>query len=105
MPRPEGSVVPTESATVPIGRPIANTPVYMLDEAGEPVPIGVSGELYIGGAGVAAGYLHQPETTAERFVPDPFVAERETRVCTGRATGCGICPTEMWSFWAEWTIR
>jgi amino acid adenylation domain-containing protein len=57
---------------VSIGRPIANLAIHILDEAGRPCPIGTPGELWIGGAGVATGYLGRPELTAERFVPDPF---------------------------------
>jgi amino acid adenylation domain-containing protein len=63
---------------VTIGRPIANTQVYILDSGGEPLPVGMPGEIWIGGAGVASGYWRNPELTAKKFLPDPFAA-RERR--------------------------
>ena len=65
---------------VPIGRPLANRTIYILDHHRNPVPIGARGHLHIGGAGLARGYLNRPELTAEKFIPDPFNAEPGARL-------------------------
>ena len=71
------------SATLPIGRPIANVRIYILDRQLQPVPIGVSGELCIGGDGLTQGYLNRPELSAEKFIPNPFSANGERLYKTG----------------------
>jgi amino acid adenylation domain-containing protein/non-ribosomal peptide synthase protein (TIGR01720 family) len=70
----------TFTQEIPIGKAIANIQTYILDTYLQPVPIGVSGELYIGGKGVARGYLNQPQLTAEKFIPNPFSLEVNSRL-------------------------
>lgn len=71
---------PVSTELVSIGAPIPNTTAYVLDDGLRPVPVGFAGEVYVGGAGVARGYLNQPALTADRFVPDPFADEAGARL-------------------------
>ena len=67
------------SLSVPIGKVLNNRKAYILDKASNPVPTGITGELYIGGAGLARGYLNQPELTKERFIENPFATEEDKK--------------------------
>ena len=74
-------IPPSDGETqIPIGRPIANTRLYIVDPAGSPVPVGIAGELQVGGEGVGRGYLNDPVRTAQAFVPDPFRPGRGARL-------------------------
>lgn len=75
--------VPANTTSIPIGRPISDTQVYILNARREPLPVGVIGELYVGGAGLALGYLRRDELTADRFVPNPFGAGQSRLYRTG----------------------
>ena len=72
--------VSADATTIPIGRPISNTTAYVLDSHRNPVPVGIPGELYLGGPGLAQDYLNRPELTREKFVPDPFGEEKGQRL-------------------------
>jgi amino acid adenylation domain-containing protein len=73
---------------IPLGRPIANTQIYLLDEYLQPVPIGVPGELYIGGCGLGQGYLNRPDLTARSFIPNPFSNKPGARLYKTGDLGC-----------------
>jgi non-ribosomal peptide synthetase component F len=107
---------------ITLGRPVPNAEVYILDAQLQPAPIGVAGEICIGGHGVGRGYLRRPDLTAERFIPNPFTttddrrptteqilktqnSKLKTSGCTGPATWAACCPTGGWSSWAGSTTR
>jgi len=72
--------LPTSGRPIPVGRPVSNAEIYLLDERLEPVPVGVRGEMYVGGRGIARGYLNGSNLTAEKFIPHPFSSEPGARL-------------------------
>ncbi len=90
--------------SIPIGGPVGNTCVHVLDGAMRPVLLGVRGELYTGGLGLARGYFRRPDLTAARFVPDPLAASPES-ASTSPATSPAGSPTAASSSSAAWTCR
>ena len=91
----------TVSGHTPIGRPLANTQFYILDQGLRPVPIGVVGELYMGGPAVTRGYFQREDLTAERFINDPFVSDG----CTKQATWQDGAQTVWSSSWDAPTTK
>ena len=92
-------------ASVPIGKPIANIRVYVVDEGMEPVPVGVPGELLLAGVGLARGYWGRGDLTAERFVPDGLSGRKGERMYTGREIWYGGCLMATLSTSADWITR
>ena len=101
----EAVAVEARGRTVPIGRPLPGERAYIVDQSLRLVPVGVPGELCIGGAGVARGYIGQPGETADRFVVDHFVDDGQGGASTGRATASDSCPTGTSSSWVASTTR
>lgn len=98
---------PAEMVSVPIGRSVANLRLYVLDDQLQPTPIGVPGELYIGGVGVGRGYLNDPKRTAAAFMADPFATEPRNRgrVSTRLGTWHATSRMEPLSFWDASTTK
>ena len=88
---------------LPIGKPIANTRIHILDSHNQPVPLGIPGELCIAGAGLARGYLNRPALTAEKFIEVEIFGQRERVYRTGISPAG--CRTAIWSTWAGSTTR
>lgn len=88
------TAMPGGAATIPIGRPVSNTQAYVLDPFGLPLPIGIPGELYLGGDGLARGYLNQPALTAEKFVQNPYAASSGDQGERLYRTGDRVCLLE-----------
>ncbi len=102
----QAHALPPDAPGVPIGKPIANTRVLILDSQGQPAPVGVPGELLAGGDGVARCYFGRPDLTAERFVPDPCPRPvRPAHACTGPATASATGRTARSNSWAVSTIK
>ena len=92
-----------DAGPIQIGRPIANTQIHILDANLEPVPVGIPGELYIGGAGLARGYRRRPELTADRFIPNPFETGSDRLYRTGDLDG--IAQMATLNGWPAWISR